>query len=110
SDTIPFEQTASTEAFADVRFRGQSYELTVPVLRPSTDHVREQFLQAYTAQYGRAPDNREIEIVTLRFRRYGRGATVTLPPVQATAAEPRAIALTDLSGTQVQALCVDRGG
>jgi N-methylhydantoinase A len=110
SDVIPYERTAATEAFADVRFRGQSYELTVRVVRPSVEHVREQFLAAYAVQYGRAPEGREIEIVTVRFRRYGRGVEVALPPLSSEASSRRSVKLIDERGDEVSATCLDRAG
>ena len=38
-DHVPYEQTESVEAWADVRFRGQSHELKVRTQRPSLDAI-----------------------------------------------------------------------
>jgi N-methylhydantoinase A len=76
---IGYEQTSAVEAHADVRFRGQSHEVKVQVLRPGVEHIRKQFLAAYGQLFGRAPEGREIEIVTLRVRRIGRAHELQLP-------------------------------
>jgi N-methylhydantoinase A len=78
-DVIPYDKTASVEAWADVRFKGQSHELTVRVERPASNHINDQFTAAYRARYGRVPENRPIEIVTLRVRRFGRIPELKLP-------------------------------
>jgi N-methylhydantoinase A len=78
-DTIPYEQTATVEAWADVRFKGQSHELKIRVHRPAWEDINATFQQAYESLFGRAPANRKIEIVTLRVRRIGKAAPVELP-------------------------------
>jgi N-methylhydantoinase A len=80
-DVIPYDQTASVEAWADVRFNGQSHELTVRVERPASSHVADQFATAYRARYGQVPENRPVEIVTLRVRRFGRVPELKLPKI-----------------------------
>ena len=83
-DAIPYDQTATVEAWADVRFRGQSHELKVRADRPSTAHIAERFIEAYRAMYGQVPTNRLIEIVTLRVRRFGKMAELKLPRLEST--------------------------
>ena len=78
---IPYDQTAAVEAFADVRFSGQSHEVKVRLERPSLAHVRERFLVAYRELYGQVPESRPVEIVTIRVRRVGTTPQVRLPPV-----------------------------
>jgi len=80
-DVISFEQTAAVEVYADVRFAGQSHELSVRVHRPGRDHIAGQCLEAYRERYGEPPTKRRIEIVTLRARRIGRAAEMTLPRI-----------------------------
>ncbi|MDB5290119.1 MAG: hypothetical protein JWL69_1360 [Phycisphaerales bacterium] len=94
-DVIPYEQTAELEAWADVRFRGQSYEIKVRVERPSRQHIEERFVESYRALYGQAPEGRAIEIVTLRVRRIGRTAEMRLPELHAADAGSAEVA-TDL--------------
>jgi N-methylhydantoinase A len=76
---VPYDQTGSVEAYADVRFQGQSHELKVRVERPTREHIEQRFREAYESLYGQAPAGREVEIVTLRVRRLGRAPAVELP-------------------------------
>jgi N-methylhydantoinase A len=78
-EVIPYERTAAVEAWADVRFKGQSHELQVRIGRPSWAEIEAKFIAAYEATYGRVPAGRAVEVVTVRVRRIGRGAEVTLP-------------------------------
>jgi len=48
----------------DVRYRGQGYELNLPL----TKNALQDFEQEHRRHYGYAHDNREIELVTLRLR------------------------------------------
>jgi N-methylhydantoinase A len=80
---VPYEQTASVEPSADVRFRGQSHELNVRIGRPSLDAIGEAFRAAYAKQYGFVPADREIEVVTVRVRRTGKRPRLTLPSLRA---------------------------
>jgi N-methylhydantoinase A len=81
-DVIPYEQTAAVEAYADVRFAGQSHELSVRVNRPSWEHITERFHEAYRERYGQVPAGRRVEIVTLRARRTGKAAEFKLPRLE----------------------------
>ena len=83
SDQLPVDQTASVEAYADVRFRGQSHEIKVRVDRPVREWIEKSFRAAYAAMYGQAPTGRAIEIVTLRLRRVGHRPAMALPPIAA---------------------------
>jgi N-methylhydantoinase A len=78
-EVIPYERTAAVEAWADVRFKGQSHELKVRIGRPSWEEIEAKFVAAYEATYGRVPVGRAVEIVTVRVRRIGRGAEIRLP-------------------------------
>ncbi len=52
--------------YADVRYRGQGWELTVPVSRPATiDSIRKVFEEKHMATYGFRLD-KDIEIVVVR--------------------------------------------
>jgi N-methylhydantoinase A len=82
SDVIPLSESASVEAYADVRFTGQSHELTVKVDRPSRQQIESSFLDEYRARYGQTPAGRAVEIVTLRLRRLGKVAPLQLPALQ----------------------------
>ncbi len=49
---------------ADLRYRGQGYELNLPL----TDNLLRDFQQEHQRRYGYAHHGREVEIVTLRLR------------------------------------------
>jgi N-methylhydantoinase A len=109
SERLANEETAAVEVYADVRFRGQSHELKVRVTRPSVAAIEEAFLDAYGASYGRVPEGREIEIVTLRLRRVGHAPEVALPSLEALPARERGTAsLVDATGTRRSAPTVSR--
>lgn len=57
--------TAKIERFADIRYRGQSYELTVP-WQPHNPAA--PFHRAHRRAYGASDTSRAIEIVTIRVR------------------------------------------
>jgi N-methylhydantoinase A len=106
---IPYEQTESVEAFADVRFKGQSHELKVRIDAPNRATIERAFREEYARVYGRAPERRTIEIVTLRVRRIGSAPAVDLPEDQSEAAvtqEP--IELVTADGTSKQARALTR--
>ena len=82
SEKLATDQTVKIEAYADCRLQGQSYEVTIPVNRPSIEAIEQTFREAYTALYGRCPADRKMEIVTLRLRRIGKAENVMLPTIQ----------------------------
>jgi N-methylhydantoinase A len=67
---------------ADLRYRGQSFELTVPLQRD----LAEAFHRAHQERYGFADRAREIELVVVRT-----ADVRAAPPVELPAAEPRTI-------------------
>jgi N-methylhydantoinase A len=60
---------------ADLRYRGQSFELTVP-LEPD---LAEAFHRAHAARYGYADPEREIELVAVRTAEVRPGPRLDLP-------------------------------
>jgi N-methylhydantoinase A len=60
----------------DLRYRGQSFELTVPV----EDDLAWAFHRAHEERYGYADTEREIELVAVRTAEVRRGPVVELPP------------------------------
>jgi N-methylhydantoinase A len=60
---------------ADLRYRGQSFELTVP-LGPD---LAERFHEAHAERYGLADRSREIELVAVRTADVRPGPELTLP-------------------------------
>ncbi len=68
------EQDMRFFASADVRYVGQSHELTVPLAfddRADIDELRETFGRAHEARYGHGSPGEEVELVTLRLRAQG---------------------------------------
>jgi N-methylhydantoinase A len=60
---------------ADLRYRGQSFELTVPL----GGDLAEAFHRAHEARYGYADRSREIELVAVRTAEVRSGPAVELP-------------------------------
>jgi N-methylhydantoinase A/oxoprolinase/acetone carboxylase beta subunit len=65
------------ETSLDVRYAGQSYEITVP----ATEHYRVEFDARHDRRYGYANPHRAIEVVNLRVVATGITAKPTLPRV-----------------------------
>jgi N-methylhydantoinase A len=100
---MPDDATARTERFADVRFRGQSYEVKVPIETMSIASIAERFKSEYAALYGMLPQGRQIELVTLRLRRVGHGVSVELPRVTVVAGEVRDVSIVGPDGVAADA-------
>jgi N-methylhydantoinase A len=69
---------ADGEAAYDVRYRGQSFELTVRGVDPEPAAVREAFEAIHEERYGYRDPDGEIEVVTIRERRSEAGPEVRL--------------------------------
>ena len=71
------------EAALDLRYRGQSYELTVPFILPidakSVAAALTTFHQAHAQRYGYAMPDEPVTVVTLRVAGRGPGAQPKLP-------------------------------
>ena len=81
ADEAAHEPTLRAEV--DLRYAGQSYELTVPLARPITSaavaDAVEAFHDAHAQRYGHARPDARVEVVTLRVRGTVPGATPDLP-------------------------------
>lgn len=70
-------------AALDMRYRGQSYELTVPMDTPLTEdslnRALAHFHRAHEQRYGYALPEGKVEVVTLRIRGRGPGANPAMP-------------------------------
>ncbi|MBC8107096.1 MAG: hydantoinase/oxoprolinase family protein, partial [Anaerolineae bacterium] len=97
-EQITYESTTSVEAFADVRFAGQSHEITVRVERPSLQFIRDTFLLEYAKLYGQTPRDRAIQLVTLRLRRTGARPEIILPQLTTSGANLQSASLIDAAG------------
>ena len=71
------------DAALDLRYRGQSYELTVPLALPidgaSVAAAVTAFHQAHAQRYGYAMSDEPVTVVTLRVTGHGPGAQPELP-------------------------------
>jgi N-methylhydantoinase A len=63
------------EGEADLRYAGQSFELTLPL----QDELADAFHRAHEEQYGFAERDREIELVAVRTAEVRRGPRLDLP-------------------------------
>ena len=63
-------------ALADLRYSGQSFELTVPL----ADDLAAVFHEAHQRRYGHALPERTVEVVTIRVQAVGRVAKPVLAP------------------------------
>jgi N-methylhydantoinase A len=92
SYVCPLEEAGELPAAgeADVRYRGQSFELTVP-LQPG---LAEAFHRAHEARYGYADRGRALELVAVRTAEVRPGPPLELPPAEPLEAKgPRVIEL-----------------
>jgi N-methylhydantoinase A len=71
-------QVEDGDAAYDVRYRGQSFELTVRDVEPDPQAVRDAFEQVHEERYGYKDPEGEIEVVTIRERRSQPGPDVAL--------------------------------
>jgi N-methylhydantoinase A/oxoprolinase/acetone carboxylase beta subunit len=88
------------ECLLDMRYVGQSYELTVP----SGASCRAEFDQRHERQYGYANPRRAVEIVNLRVKAVGRTSKPELPRAARVAdrqPEPSAMRPTRFAGRSV---------
>jgi N-methylhydantoinase A/oxoprolinase/acetone carboxylase beta subunit len=75
---------------ADLRYRGQSFELTVPL----GEGLTARFHAAHQERYGYADREREIELVAIRTAEVRRGPEVALePPAPLTVSGPAVLEL-----------------
>lgn len=72
------------EPLLDMRYRGQSYELTIPF----SPDFGEAFHTAHAQTYGHSEPGVPVEIVNVRLRAIGRLAQPTLPKVEIMPSEP----------------------
>ena len=73
----------SLHAAVDMRYRGQSYELTVPLTLPlaaeSVTQATADFHAMHAQRYGYAMEHETVEVVTVRLRATAPGARPALP-------------------------------
>jgi N-methylhydantoinase A len=69
------------EKFLDIRYAGQSYELTVPWLL-SGENTIQDFHEIHRAAYGYSNPEAPLEIVNVRARASGKGIAPSFPPAR----------------------------
>ncbi len=106
--TLSINETTKIETFADCRFEGQSYEVMVPVAQPSREKIEATFREAYVAMYGRCPEGRAMEIVTLRLRRIGVSHDVAFSPLQASSKSNAQTRIVVPDGNEAEVPVIDR--
>ncbi len=88
------------ESLVDVRYAGQSYEITVPW----TDTFRETFDAEHRRRYGDASETRPVEVVAVRVRATGVTEKPALPRarVRARLARPDSVRLARFDGRSMR--------
>ena len=86
----------------DLRYRGQGYELNMPLTR----NLREDFEQEHLRRYGYIHSSREIELVTIRLRATLKSKTVHVGT--GASARPSRANLGRLSSLEAQVLFDDK--
>jgi len=89
------------DAALDMRYRGQSYELTVPLTTPISQETLAEAVAAFHAlhqqRYGYAMSSAPVEVVTLRLRGSGPGARPEMQRHPLGLSDPTAARLGDKS-------------
>lgn len=102
----------------DMRYRGQSYELSVPLALPITvanlDQAIAAFHAAHAQRYGYAMPEESVEVVTLRVRGSSPGAQPALPTLPWAGEDAGPARLADkpvwfAASGPVATACYDRG-
>lgn len=76
---------ARYETSVDVRYRGQGYELSIPLSK----NLLKEFEREHQRRYGYIHSNREVELVTLRLRAVVKSPRLEITTAQAGRIDPR---------------------
>jgi N-methylhydantoinase A len=82
---------------ADLRYRGQSFELTVPL----GDELADRFHRAHEERYGYADREREVELVAVRTAEVVPGPELELEPATSEPERVSGPALVELDGSSL---------
>jgi N-methylhydantoinase A len=88
AEGIP-KKNITIESSLDMRYYGQSYELTIPF----TPVYLDEFHQVHNELYGYANNNGEVEIVNLRVKAIGQVEKPTLPCLSGSPVEDSSFAI-----------------
>src|SRR2546422_6673652 len=89
--------------YADCRFAGQGYEVTVPVTGDDPQRIRDAFLIEHRARFGHAGTDQAVEIVNLRVVALREGPLPRLADVRRVVQRPGASRPITLRGARVSA-------
>jgi N-methylhydantoinase A len=84
------------EPALDLRYRGQSFELSIPMDDYDPQSAVERFIAAHQQRYGYARTNQPLELVTLRLTARGVRPHTDEQPVSPSAAPLQSIAQTEI--------------
>ena len=87
-EDIP-ENRISIQKFVDVRYKGQSYELTIPFSK----NFLASFHKAHEQRYGFCDKHREAEVVTIRVKCTGKTVHPRVKPEKARASRSALVAV-----------------
>jgi len=89
--------------YADCRFAGQGYEVTVPVTGDDPQRMRDAFLGEHRARFGHAGSDQAIELVTLRVVAVREGPVPRFADARRVVQRPGASRPITLRGARVSA-------
>lgn len=89
--------------YADCRFAGQGYEITVPVTDDDPRRIRETFLAEHRARFGHGGDGQAVELVNLRVTALREGPVPRFASARRDVRHPGASRPITLRGERVTA-------
>ncbi|HYR30380.1 MAG TPA: hydantoinase/oxoprolinase family protein, partial [Gemmatimonadales bacterium] len=89
--------------YADCRFAGQGYEVTVPVTGDDPRRIREAFLVEHRARFGHAASDQPVELVNLRVVALREGPLPRFADLRRVVQRPGASRPITLRGARVSA-------
>jgi N-methylhydantoinase A len=114
-EQLPTTESTQWQATLDVRYRGQSYELAVPVRYPldqsTLQEAQHQFHARHEERYGYARPNATVECVTVRLRSSVLAADFPVDIESSVVnSEPQPLFYKDVwfEGTQLKTACYNR--
>jgi len=89
--------------YADCRFAGQGYEVTVPVTGDDPQQIRDAFLVQHRARFGHAESDQRVEVVNLRVVALREGPLPRFADARRVVQRPGASRPITLRGARVSA-------
>jgi N-methylhydantoinase A len=93
----------------DMRYRGQSYELTVPLAGPGRNFIK-RFHEAHDRRYGYSTPDKPVEVVNVRTSFVGRSGKPRFKPAPKVrgSAKPVEVAMIWMNGRRQKTAVYDR--